>query len=125
MVVHHDDLTLHGLLSGLLHEAVFVLRAALLAETVLARTRHERPQAVVLGHVGQFRPIARAAERRETQDLSKPQVRLRIRKPSFGFRERQTKETDVVGPPLEQRNLDGNAERVPQRGGLGYKCEKI
>ena len=116
MVVHHDDLTLHGVLAGLLDEAVVVVRTAVLAEAVFARARHEGPEAVVLGHVGEFRSVARAADRRKALDLPELQIGVLLGEPAFGGREFEAEVADVVGASLEKRDLDGHAERIAQGG---------
>lgn len=73
-------------------------------------------EAVVHGHVGEFRSVARAADRRKALDLPELQIGVLLGEPAFGGREFEAEVADVVGASLEKRDLDGHAERIAQGG---------
>ena len=60
VVVDDDDVGLERVLARLHHEALVVVRAVL-AEAVLARRRHVRPDGGVLRHVGELGAVAASA----------------------------------------------------------------
>jgi hypothetical protein len=111
VVVDDDDIRVECLLACLQHETIGVV-GAILAETVVARGRDQRPDRRVLGNVGQFRAIAALRRARERDDLLQV-ARIVARRQAVLVRGAfEMVVADVVGAAFEQRDGDGHRQRI-------------
>src|SRR5450759_1457489 len=115
MMVDHDDVGVERFAPRGHDEALLVL-LAVLAQAVLARRCRRLPGGRVLGHVGEFRPVARLADFGEARDPVQMRHVLATGEAPVGERALQVMVTDVIRAALEQSGADRNLQCIAHRG---------
>ena len=92
-------------------EAILVIRA-ILAEAVVARRGNHRPHRRIFRHAGAFGLVAGARDFGEASDALRMHDVLARQEAAFVERAFEVVVAEVVGAPLEQRDLDRHAEHV-------------
>ena len=111
VMIDDDDVGLERRLARLHHEALAEERAVA-AEAAVPGRRHQRPDAGVLGDVGQLAAVAGLARAGERDDLRQVAGVVARRQPAVRRRALQMVVADVIGATLEQRQRGRRTQRV-------------
>ena len=114
-MVHHHHVRLLGALARL-HDETLLVVLAFLAQAVLARGSHVRPDAGVFRHCRKPRLVAGRARLGETLYQLEMRHVLAIAKAAVRRRAFQMMMADVVGAALEQRDGHRCGERLAHHG---------